>query len=109
MKKLNVNVHTGIDHNRDVETITIDNYEDLSNHIESLSKYDGIWLVTSNGAYKEIIITENINTVLTCLRNSIFELGKGKEDDFHIFLNDTFESAYSVALNMREPHPKCYD
>ena len=57
---------------------------------------------------KEIFIEDSVNRIF----NIVNHTKQGAQDklDFNFFLQeyDSFEEAYKVALNMREPNPLCY-
>ena len=70
---------------------------------EDLPLYNSIWIIANGDEPDgEIFITEQLITGVEFLNNII-------EDVIYIQQYDSYEDAYSVALNMREPNEKCYN
>lgn len=81
-------------------------YLQLIEIIESLKDVEGVFLISfgENPAYDEVFITENIGFLLNiCAAH----LNNEKEVTLHRY--NSFEDAYMVAINMKEPNPLCYE
>jgi hypothetical protein len=89
----------------DVEEIVFTSKTDLIEYLEVLQCFDCIWLATENGSNGEILITENVDKLILAIEMDFFE----SLNIFHVHEYQTYEDAYAVALDMREPNPKCYN
>lgn len=56
---------------------------------------------------EEIFITENENNFIDYMLSFLYSVLNTNIIHFHEY--ESYESAYSVALSMREPNPLCYD
>lgn len=56
---------------------------------------------------EEIFITENVNNFIDYALSFLYTILN--YNIIHIHEYESYESAYSVALSMREPNPLCYD
>lgn len=58
----------------------------------------------------EIVITEEEETLLLPLRDRDYMIARTwKNKDIHLFVFKSYEEAYRIALDMREPNPLCYE
>ena len=85
-------------------------YDDRKDeHDESIKHNLNLHLKDCENNYEKEIIIENNFTIFY---NIIHNLNLAGQDDlnYNFFLQeyDSFEEAYRVALNMREPNPLCY-
>ncbi len=102
MIELNLGIYEG-----DIDVINFNNYLDLSEYILELKRFNCIWVVTGEGEYSEIVISENIDKInFLVLSEHWKELHDKKDCKFFIQEYQSFEDAYKVALDMREGHPK---
>lgn len=99
-------LHLGIS-KENVEEIIFTSTKKLTKYIKKLHDLDCVWLFSGGGEYAEIIVTENITTIVKILSDQYFLNDRGFRE-IHIHKYHSFESAYSVALEIREGHPKCY-
>ena len=67
---------------------------------------DFVLLVTSDGEYGEIIVSESGRAIVNAIESGVINLDN---NTLHVQTYDSYEGAYSVALSMREPNPLCYD
>ena len=93
----------------DIEQIPFDSVNSLIDYIEELKMFNCIWLVTEDGENGEIMITENIDKIITAIGTDHWNLCSQKDSMFHLQEYQTYEDAYAVALDMREENPKCYN
>jgi hypothetical protein len=96
MINLNLAIYEG-----DVQLIKFHGIPDLCEYIENLRSFNCVWLVTDS---LELIVTENIGTILTAIKKGIFVT-----EVLHIHEYQTYQDAYAVALDMQELNPKCYN
>ena len=104
MIKLHLAIYEG-----DIQEIDFITQEDLCDYIRELEMFNCIWLATNDCEKGEILITENIETLINAVKNSHFNLLWNSPQNFHIQEYQTYQDAYAVALDMREPNPKCYN
>ena len=97
----------------EIQKIEFDNPWELNRfigvEIENIG-LDCVWLFS--GANGEIMVTESIEKIIFGVQHNFF--ADFKKDDnfdseFHIHEYSSYEDAYKVALDMREPNPKCYN
>jgi len=102
----------------DVVQIEFKAMKELLDYLSEIrkSKFDCVWLCSGEGnnGFNEILITENIMTIELAIEGFIFTLFKDFEQEelnhqIHLHEYETYEDAYAVALDMREPNPKCYN
>ena len=93
----------------DIQVINVDNPVKLQDVLNTLRDLDSVWLATNGKDGGEIIVTESIDLITQLLGIEVFNMLW--ELDYKFFVQEyaTFESAYSVALMMREVQPNCYD
>ena len=104
MIHLNIGIYDG-----DVEVIKFNTQTELCEYLKELDRFDCIWLATEDGEKGEILITENLQTLISAVKNSHFNLLWNSPQNFFVQEYQTYEDAYKVALDMREPNPKCYN
>lgn len=104
MIHLNLGIYDG-----DVEVIKFNTQAELCEYLKELDRFDCIWLATEDGDKGEILITENLQTLISAVKNSHFNLLWNTPQNFFVQEYQTYEDAYKVALDMREPNPKCYN
>ena len=100
MIKLHLAIYEG-----DRETLYFETKDDLVEYLKELKSFDCIWLVTDDGEYGEIIITENVFRLVDAVSNDHFNL---LDNDLHVQEYQSYKDAYEVALDMREENPKCF-
>lgn len=98
MITLNLAIYKG-----DVKVIEFSNQIDLSEYVKELNRFDCIWLAAEDQVFGEILVTENLQTVI-----NHFKLWNSPQN-FYLQQYQTYEDAYKVALDMRESNPKCYN
>jgi len=111
-----ITLHLGI-YEGEVQRITFNSKKDLLDYLHDIKKsnFECIWLCSGEGdiGYDEILITESIDTVELAINGLVFSLFEdeleNKNFDLHLHEYQTYEDAYKVALDMREPNPKCYN
>jgi len=81
----------------------------LADYLQELKAFDCIWLATPEGEKGEILITESVDLLCDSVKNGFFNLLWNSPTNFFVQEYQSFESAYAVALSMREGHSKCYD
>ena len=101
---LNLAIYDG-----DIQTIEFYTQKELLEYLFELHTFNCIWLATEDGANGEILITENVETLINAVRNNHFNLLWNSPQNFYVQEYQTYEDAYRVALNMRETNPKCYN
>ena len=104
MIHLNLGIYDG-----DVEVIKFHTQTDLCEYLKELKSFNCIWLATEDCTKGEILITENVQTLINAVKNSHFNLLWNTPQDFYVQEYQTYEDAYAVALGMREDNPKCYN
>ena len=82
---------------------------DLADYLQELKPFDCIWLATPEGEKGEILITESVDLLCESVRNGFFNLLWNSPQHFFVQEYQSFESAYAVALDMREGHEKHFD
>ena len=82
---------------------------ELTDYLKELKAFDCIWLATTEGAKEEILVTEDVDLLIKCCENGFFNMIWNDPTHFFVQEYESFESAYAVAGDMREGHPKCYD
>ena len=103
-----INLHLAI-YDREIEVIKFFTIQELVEYLKGLEKYDCIWLAAEDGGGEEVLITENLTTLINAVINSHFTLLWESPKDLYLQEYQTFEDAYAVALGMRETNPKCYN
>lgn len=103
-----ITLHLGI-YDGDVEVIKFNTQNELCEYLKELDRFDCIWLATEDGEKGEVLITENLQTLISAVKNSHFNLLWNSPQNFFVQEYQTYEDAYKVALDMREPNPKCYN
>lgn len=98
--QLNIGIGDG-----DVDEIYFEDTHELMSFIEELKSFDCVWLI--NGS-DEIFVSDDLQKCYEYIRNGFFFLFS-KERVLHIHEYESFESAYAVALMMKEDSAKCYD
>ena len=102
---LNMGIGSG-----DIQTLTFYTDKDVLEYIDTLVEYDCVWLITEDGEQGEIRISESASVVHQVVMFRLMSAVLLDEDvKFHIHEYESYESAYAVALNMKEDSPKCYD
>ena len=104
MIHLNLGIYDGA-----VEVIKFNLISELCEYLKELEMFDCIWLATEDGEKGEILITENLQTLISAVENSHFNLVWNSPQNFHVQEYQTYEDAYKVALDMREPNHRCYN
>ena len=111
-------LHLGIDENHlTIEEHNLENHAHMIGIIANVmgdykaGHLKGIWLFTTSSELGEVIVTQNLEVVLDFLTHCK-PFCYSKNDDglhYHLFLQESFESCYSIASDMREGNPLCYD
>jgi hypothetical protein len=99
-----IELHLAI-YDGDVLRIKFNNKNELLDYLKELKSFDCIWLVTDDCEFGEILITQNLDTVINCFKKNMFSI----LDKLFVQEYQTYEDAYKVALGMRESNPKCYN
>jgi len=106
--KIMIHLNLGI-YDGDVQLIKFFTVSELCKYLKELDRFDCIWLATEDGQKGEILITENLKTLISSVKNAHFNLLWNSPQNFYVQEYKTYEDAYKVALDMREPNPKCYN
>ena len=96
----------------DVQRFKFDSVDSLLEYLEELKRFDCIWLATNDVRKPdkcEIMITEKIDKILLSIQYDYWDMSNQRNYNFSIQEYQTYETAYSVALSMREGNPKCYN
>ena len=96
----------------DIASMKFKTVADLIDYIEELKRFDAIWLVVDDLGDEsrcEILITEDVSKIISAIIADFFSCTSLKESKLFIQEYQSFEDAYSVALDMREGHPRCYN
>jgi hypothetical protein len=104
MIKLSIAIYEG-----DVQDIEFSSVSELGEYVENLKNFkDVVWLMVGDYPESEIVITELVGVLLFNIICNIIDL---KFNNFHIHIHEyeSYESAYAVALDMREEQRLCYD
>ena len=101
MIKLNLAIYEG-----NIQVIDFNSKYELTEFILVIkqSNFNCVWLATDDSSDGELIVTENIDTIIHYINNDLFDIKK----EIHLHEYQSYEDAYYVALDMREPNPKCY-
>jgi hypothetical protein len=101
MIKLNLGISKG-----DVDVLTFETKAELLDFVKDLKRltFINVFLVTDDSEFGEILITEKLEKVIQAIEMDYIDIS-----NFHIHEYESYESAYAVALMMREPNGKCYD
>ena len=105
--KIMIHLNLGI-YDGDVQIIKFFTLNELCEYLKELDRFDCIWLATEDAEKGEILITENLETLISSVKNSHFNLLWNSPQNFYVQEYKTYEDAYKVALDMREPNPRCY-
>lgn len=97
---LNIGIGTG-----DITEVRFDKKTEMIDYLDELNRFNCVWLWADDGEDGEIVVSENLNKLIECVKNGFFNI----KTHFFIQEYETFESAYSVALSMKEAKPNCYD
>lgn len=100
-----IHLHLGI-YEGDVDLIPFFTQSDLCDYLKELKRFDCIWLAANDHEKCEILITENLQTLINAVKNSHFNLLWNSPQNFHVHEYQTYEDAYKVAFDMREGNPK---
>ena len=73
-----------------------------------LENFDCVWLATKECEFEEIVITQHVNNLIDLIKNNFFNLLFDSPCTLYLQQYESYEDAYTVALSMREPNPKCY-
>jgi hypothetical protein len=93
----------------DIPCIEFDNYDQLIGFIFSDTDEHGtVWLIS---IHEEVYVSEYITSVIDFINTWSNRFKNHQCDIMTIFLQEynSFESAYQVALDMKEDSPLCYD
>ena len=104
MINLNLAIYEG-----DVKKIEFHTKENLCDYLKELKRFNCIWLATKSDLFGEILITENVDFIINSIKNDMIKLHLQKPVNFFVQEYQTYEDAYKVALDMREPNPNCYN
>lgn len=80
---------------------------ELCNFMQAFESHKCVWVVAANSEKGEILITETFRKMIQLISIDYFNTIHEKL----IFIQEypTYEDAYAVALDMREPNPMCYN
>jgi len=104
MVYLNLAIYEG-----EIEVIKFITLSELCEYLQELERFDCIWLATEDGEKGEILITENVQTLINAVKNGHFNLLWNSPQNFFVQEYQSYEDAYKVALDMRETNPRCYN
>jgi len=103
MIHLNLAIYDG-----DIQIIKFHTQKELCEYLKELESFNCIWLATEDCEKGEILITENLKTLISAVKNCYFNLLWNSPQNFFVQEYQTYEDAYKVALDMREGNPRCY-
>lgn len=89
----------------DCKRVELNSKLELVNYLLELYRFDCIWLATSDVDNSEIVVTESLDVLLKSIMMGVIEIN---DTVLNIQEYETYESAYAVALAMREGSDKCY-
>jgi len=110
MIKLSVAVGGG-----EIPIYDFDRFDQLIYFIEKLKQdRPTVWLFGEDLSplpTEEILITERLNVITKWIKNNMMFGDMNTEPIYKYFIHEyeSYESAYAVALNIREDNPLCYD
>ena len=104
MIHLNLAIYDG-----EIQVIKFILQKDLIEYLQELKRFDCIWLAADDGEKGEVLITENLDTLINAIKAGHFNLIWNSPTNFYVQEYQTYEDAYKVALDMREGNPKCYN
>jgi len=104
MIHLNLGIYSG-----EVDVIKFFTIHELCEFLEELHRFDCVWLATDDVKNKEILITENLQILISAVKSGFFNLLWNSPTNFFVHEYQTYEDAYRVALDMREGNKKCYN
>jgi hypothetical protein len=104
MIKLNICIGEG-----DCAEIPFANTSDLLEYIEELKRIDCIWVIGQDEEPSELLITENVNTIIKSIEMDFWDINLVKDSNIFIQQYESYEAAYDVALDLKEPNPRCYN
>ena len=90
------------------EVLNFFTINELVGYLKTLNPKKYVWLATEDGEHGEIMVTESIDALISAIKAGVFNLLWNSPQRFYLQQYDSYEDAYSVALDMREPNPKCY-
>ena len=90
------------------EVLNFFTINELVGYLKTLKPKKYVWLATEDGEHGEIMVTESIDALISAIKAGVFNLLWNSPQRFYLQQYDSYEDAYSVALDMREPNPKCY-
>ncbi len=82
---------------------------DLMDYIEELKQFNCVWLCSGKNPNTEIVITEDIDIILSAVSVDFWMVSLAKNCELHIHEYPSYEDAYRVALDMREGNNRCYN
>lgn len=87
-----------------IQNIQFKTKKDLKEYITDIKKpnLNSVWLVCYDDDECDVIITENFDFIL-----KFIDFFKSKK--YYLFENESYESAYKVALLFKETSENCYD
>ena len=104
MIHLNLGIYSG-----DIKLYKFNTQTELCEFLKELSRFDCIWLAADDSEKGEVLITENLQTLISAIEHSHFNLLWNSPQNFYVQEYQTYEDAYKVALNMRESNSRCYN
>jgi hypothetical protein len=98
-----ITLHLAI-YDGDIEKLEFNSKVELLDFIKELKSFNCIWLLTNDGEKGELIVTENIETIMISIEYNLCFYNVLYLQEYQ-----TYEDAYAVALDMRDGNPKCYN
>ena len=82
--------------------------KDFTNFLSDITE-KGVWLATEDHIKGEVIVSNNLETVIVCAERGVFNLVWNDPQVFYLQRYSTYEDAYKVALSMMEGRENCYN
>jgi len=104
MIELNLGIGDG-----DCEVVKFNSLTEMTDHIKTFYSMNRVWVATAECEQGEILITESIPLIIQAIHTNHFRLEDDDRGMFFLQEYESYESAYSIALCMKEGNMKCYD
>ena len=102
-----IHLHLSI-YDGEPQLIKFHTISELCDYVQELKVFNCVWMAT-DGENGEVLVTENIPTLVHAIKHNHFNLVWNSPQDFHLQEYQSYEDAYGVALSLKESSPKCYN
>ena len=91
--------------------IDFETKSELIDYIKELKQFNAVWVVAEDGLLGGggLVVTEDIDNIIKLIMINYFDYASEDLSVLYMHQYTTYEDAYSVALDMKEDNPKCYN